>query len=184
MPSELIVPTERGLWCQAGGFHIDPWRPVERAVVTHAHADHATPGCAAYIATPNTIALMRSRSRLGEPGHQPGSRLGEPGHVWDRSGSQPSLVPFAKAYSGLDQAEIEKLDRWIRAHTVAKRGPFRRVQPVQVFEIGFEGLGRSDRHKSGIAVRFPRILRWRADKPASEADTLDTLEALLRAHAG
>lgn len=58
---DLIVPTDRGLWCQAGGFHIDPWRPVDLAVVTHAHADHATPGCAHYIASRNTIALMRSR---------------------------------------------------------------------------------------------------------------------------
>ena len=59
--SELIVPTDRGLWCEAGGFHIDPWRPVDLAVVTHAHADHATPGCGRYIASANTVALMRSR---------------------------------------------------------------------------------------------------------------------------
>jgi putative mRNA 3-end processing factor len=61
VPDDLIVPTEKGLWCATGGFHIDPWRPVDLAVVTHAHADHATPGCGHYIASANTIALMRSR---------------------------------------------------------------------------------------------------------------------------
>ncbi len=103
--------------------------------------------------------------------------------VWDRAGPGARLVTFAKAYSGLDQDEIERLDRWVRANTVRKSGPFRQVRPVQVFELGFEGLRASDRHKSGIAVRFPRILRWRTDKPASEADTIDTLRALLEAHA-
>ncbi len=104
--------------------------------------------------------------------------------VWDRSGDKTRLVTFAKAYSGLEQDEIERLDRWIRAHTTSKSGPFRQVEPVQVFELGFEGLQESGRHKSGIAVRFPRILRWRTDKPAAEADTIETLHALLRAHTG
>lgn len=102
--------------------------------------------------------------------------------VWDRAVEPAELVGFAKAYSGLEQDEIERLDRWIRSHTTTKRGPFRQVEPVQVFELGFEGLRASERHKSGIAVRFPRILRWRTDKPAAEADTLDTLRALLEAH--
>ena len=84
----------------------------------------------------------------------------------------PQLVTFAKAYSGLDDAEIQELDRWIRRHTIERFGPVRSVQPVQVFELAFEGLQRSRRHKSGIAVRFPRISRWRRDKPAQEADTL------------
>lgn len=102
--------------------------------------------------------------------------------VWDGEGSNRSLVTFAKAYSGLEQDEIERLDRWIRSHTTARNGPFRQVKPEQVFELGFEGLQASERHKSGIAVRFPRILRWRTDKPAGEANTLDTLRALLEAH--
>ncbi len=89
------------------------------------------------------------------------------------------LVPFAKAYSGLDNAEIDELDRWIRKHTIEKFGPVRSVEPVHVFEIGFEGISQSNRHKSGISVRFPRILRWRKDKPAVEADTLQTAFALL-----
>lgn len=90
------------------------------------------------------------------------------------------LITFAKAYSGLSQSEIESLDRWIRAHTTSKSGPFRSVEPVQVFELAFEGVQRSARHKSGIAVRFPRIARWRTDKPASEANTIADVEALIR----
>ncbi len=96
--------------------------------------------------------------------------------LWD--GDQ--LVPFAKAYSGLDNDEIEKLDRWIRTHTIEKFGPVRSVEPIHVFEIAFEGITQSNRHKSGISVRFPRILRWRIDKPAIEADTLQNASALLR----
>ncbi|MGB3312339.1 MAG: ATP-dependent DNA ligase [Nodosilinea sp.] len=90
-----------------------------------------------------------------------------------------NLVPFAKAYSGLDNAEIDKLDKWIRRHTTERFGPVRSVEPIHVFEIGFEGIAESTRHKSGISVRFPRILRWRTDKPAAEADTLESAQALL-----
>jgi DNA ligase 1 len=90
------------------------------------------------------------------------------------------LVPVAKAYSGLDDKEIAALDRWIRANTVERFGPVRSVRGEQVFELGFEAVNRSTRHKSGIAVRFPRILRWRHDKPATEADTLAQLQALAR----
>ena len=94
-----------------------------------------------------------------------------------RDGDQ--LVPFAKAYSGLTDAEIRELDAWIRRNTVEKFGPVRSVKAEQVFELGFEGIQASPRHKSGIAVRFPRILRWRRDKVAGEADTLDSLRTLL-----
>ncbi len=94
------------------------------------------------------------------------------------------LVPVAKAYSGLSNSEISELDRWIRAHTVEKFGPVRSVEPTQVFELAYEGIAESTRHKSGIALRFPRILRRRPDKPASEADTLQNLQAVLEAHRG
>ncbi len=94
------------------------------------------------------------------------------------------LVPFAKAYSGLDNDEIETLDKWIRRHTTERFGPVRSVEPVHVFEIGFEGIMESKRHKSGIAVRFPRILRWRTDKPVNEADTLAAAHALLAGYQG
>jgi DNA ligase 1 len=90
------------------------------------------------------------------------------------------LVSFAKAYSGLDNDEINELDKWIRRYTVEKFGPVRSVEPIQVFEIGFEGITESKRHKSGISVRFPRILRWRKDKPVEEADTLQTAFELLK----
>jgi DNA ligase-1 len=89
------------------------------------------------------------------------------------------LVPFAKAYSGLTDAEMARVDAIIRQTTTESFGPVRSVRPTLVFELGFEGIARSPRHKSGIAVRFPRMLRWREDKPVDEADTLDTLAALL-----
>jgi DNA ligase 1 len=95
--------------------------------------------------------------------------------VWD--GDQ--LVPFAKAYSGLTDAEIRRVDAFVRRNTVEKFGPVRTVKPELVFELAFEAIQRSSRHKSGIAVRFPRILRWRADKPIGEADSLETIRALL-----
>jgi len=90
------------------------------------------------------------------------------------------LVPVAKAYSGLSNAEIEELDKWIRRHTRERHGPVRAVDPVQVFELGFEAIAPSTRHRSGIAVRFPRMLRWRRDKPAGEADSLEGLTKLIR----
>lgn len=89
------------------------------------------------------------------------------------------LVPFAKAYSGLTDAEMREVDAIIRKTTIEKFGPVRSVTPTLVFELGFEGIALSPRHKSGIAVRFPRMLRWRKDKPISEADTLETLIDLL-----
>jgi DNA ligase 1 len=95
--------------------------------------------------------------------------------VWD--GDQ--LVPFAKAYSGLTDAEIRQVDAFVRHNTVEKFGPLRTVKPELVFELAFEAIQRSSRHKSGIAVRFPRMLRWRTDKPISEADSLETIRALL-----
>ena len=90
------------------------------------------------------------------------------------------LVPVAKAYSGLTDSEIARVDRWIRQHTVERFGPVRSVKPELVFEIAFEAINESSRHKSGVAVRFPRIARWREDKPAAEANTLQDLRGLLR----
>ena len=89
------------------------------------------------------------------------------------------LVPFAKAYSGLTDEEIRAVDRFVRRNTLEKFGPVRRVKPELVFEIAFEGIQRSTRHKSGIAVRFPRMLRQRTDKTPEQADTLEQLQALL-----
>jgi DNA ligase-1 len=89
------------------------------------------------------------------------------------------LLPFAKAYSGLSDEEFKAVDRVIRGTTVNQFGPVRSVRPTLVFEIGFEGIGASPRHKSGVAVRFPRMLRLRPDKPLHEADTLGGLQALI-----
>jgi DNA ligase 1 len=101
--------------------------------------------------------------------------------VWDHEDGVRKLVPFAKAYSGLTDAEIAQVDSAVRKTTVEKFGPVRQVVPTMVFEIGFEGIARSPRHKAGIAVRFPRILRRREDKAIEDADTLDTLKRLLAA---
>lgn len=92
-----------------------------------------------------------------------------------------ALVPVAKAYSGLTDAEFTEITRWVNAHTLERFGPVRRVPPDLVFEVAFEGIQPSPRHKAGVALRFPRMLRWRRDKPASEIDTLDSLRALMAA---
>ncbi|MFM7112229.1 MAG: ATP-dependent DNA ligase, partial [Planctomycetota bacterium] len=89
------------------------------------------------------------------------------------------LVPVASAYSGLDDKEMRELDGIIRASGLEEFGPVRTVRPEHVFELAFEGIGRSPRHRSGVALRFPRISRWRRDKPPAEADRLETLEAMI-----
>ena len=96
--------------------------------------------------------------------------------VWDEEGK---LVPVAKAYSGLTNEELGTLDHWIKRNVKEKFGPVRSVEPAQVFELAFEGIQESKRHRSGIAMRFPRILRWRKDKKPAEADTLASLRKLL-----
>ncbi len=100
--------------------------------------------------------------------------------IWNNG----ELVPIAKAYSGLTDEEIRDVDAFVRGNMLEKFGPVRTVKPELVFELAFEGLNRSNRHKSGIAVRFPRILRRRFDKPASEADTLESVRALLPGEGG
>ena len=95
--------------------------------------------------------------------------------VWDGD----ELVPVAKAYSGLSDQEIDEVDRWVRRHTIGRFGPVSRVEPLHVFELGFERIARSTRHKSGVAVRFPRMLRWRRDKTPRDADTLESLRRML-----
>jgi DNA ligase-1 len=95
--------------------------------------------------------------------------------IWDRD----RLVPFAKAYTGLTDEEIRRVDAFVRRNTLEKFGPVRTVKPELVFELAFEGIQRSTRHKSGIAVRFPRMARWRTDKRPEQADTIETVRALL-----
>ena len=96
--------------------------------------------------------------------------------VWDGD----ALVPFTKAYSGLTDAEFTRITAWVRKNTLERFGPVRRVTPKHVFEIAFEGIQESPRHKSGVALRFPRMLRWREDKPVQEANTLADLKEMLR----
>src|SRR5687768_3103674 len=103
---------------------------------------------------------------------------------WDPQQITLPLVPFAKAYSGLTDKEIAEVDNWVKRNAVEKFGPVRTVKPELVFEIAFEGIAASNRHKSGIALRFPRIHRWRQDKPVSEINTLDDLKELLRLQGG
>jgi DNA ligase-1 len=95
--------------------------------------------------------------------------------VWDEG----KLVPFAKAYSGLTDEEIRRVDSWVRRNSTEKFGPVRVVKPELVMELAFEQIQLSNRHKAGIAVRFPRITRWRHDKKADEADTLEGVKELL-----
>ncbi|SFJ59395.1 ATP-dependent DNA ligase [Jannaschia pohangensis] len=92
------------------------------------------------------------------------------------------LVPFTKAYSGLTDAEFRQITHWVRRNTLARFGPVRQVPPEHVFEIGFEGIQRSTRHKSGVALRFPRMLRWRHDKTVQDANTHDDLLEMLKTY--
>ncbi|MGA9434614.1 MAG: ATP-dependent DNA ligase [Roseobacter sp.] len=96
--------------------------------------------------------------------------------VWNGN----DLVPFTKAYSGLTDAEFREITAWVRKNTLQRFGPVRQVTPYHVFEIAFEGIQASPRHKSGVALRFPRMSRWRQDKPLQEANTLDDLNEMLR----
>jgi DNA ligase-1 len=97
--------------------------------------------------------------------------------VWDGD----ELVPVAKAYSGLTDEEIRQVDAFVRRNTTERFGPVRAVKPELVFELAFEGIQSSNRHKSGIALRFPRIARWRQDKVPKDADHLSVLQDLLSA---
>jgi len=97
--------------------------------------------------------------------------------LWDEEHKE--LVTFAKAYSGLTDKEFKELDAWIKKNTLDRFGPVRSVEAHHVFEIAFEGIAESKRHKSGVATRFPRISRWRKDKKMEDANTLEDLKAMI-----
>jgi DNA ligase 1 len=99
--------------------------------------------------------------------------------VWRSVDGEDQLAPVGKAYFGFTDEELKKLDAFVRSNTVDRFGPVCAVKPSLVLEVAFEGLQRSPRHKSGVAMRFPRINRIRWDKPAAEADRLEALEAML-----
>jgi DNA ligase-1 len=123
--------------------------------------------------TPLTIDAVLVYAQAGH-GRRAGLYTDYTFAVWDGD----ALVTVAKAYTGLTDAELQAVDRWIRQHVRERFGPVVTVAPQLVFELAFEGVQPSPRHKSGVAVRFPRIARWRRDKPAAEADTLEALRAL------
>jgi len=91
----------------------------------------------------------------------------------------PELVPVGKSYFGFTDEELKQLDSFVRSNTVDSFGPVRQVEPKLVFEVAFDSVARSTRHKSGVAMRFPRIHRIRWDKPAAEADTLETVKSMI-----
>ncbi len=159
-----------GVWWK---WKIEPM--TADAVLVYAQRGH---GRRASVYTDYTFAVWNRTPRDAAEAqavveHIAAGRPAEPGAL--------QLVTFAKAYSGLTDVEFTEVDRVIRATTREKFGPVRSVVPSLVFELGFEGLQRSPRHKSGIAVRFPRMLRIRHDKPLHEADTLGTLQTLIEA---
>lgn len=145
------------------------------AVLVYAQAGH---GRRASVYTDYTFAVWSRAPASAEEAQQVLDAIARKAPAPERGSAALQLLPFAKAYSGLTDEEFKAVDRVIRATTLEKFGPVRSVKPSLVFEIGFEGLQRSPRHKSGVAVRFPRMLRIRHDKPLHEADTLATLLAL------
>ena len=160
-----------GVWWK---WKIDPM--AVDAVLIYAQAGH---GRRASVYTDYTFAVWNRAPRDAAEANAVVEAIArrEPAPRDDADALQ--LVPFAKAYSGLSDAEFAAVDRVIRTTTLEKFGPVRSVRPTLVFELGFEGLNASARHKSGIAVRFPRMLRPRPDKPLHEADTLQTLTNLM-----
>jgi len=159
-----------GLWCK---WKLDPM--TVDAVLIYAQAGH---GRRASLYTDYTFAVW---SRPPVDAHEAQAVVEA---ITRREPAQPGalqLVAFAKAYSGLTDAEFAQVDAVIRQTTLEKFGPVRSVRPTLVFELGFEGIGASPRHKSGVAVRFPRILRLRPDKPLHEANTLADLRLLMAA---
>ncbi len=161
-----------GLWWK---WKIDPM--TVDCVLVYAQRGH---GRRASLYTDYTFAVWETPPASEAQAHEVAQAIANGEKVEDTvARGLPRLVPFAKAYSGLTDEEFKEVDRVIRKHTVDKFGPVRTVVPVLVFELGFEAISRSTRHKSGVAVRFPRMLRIRHDKPLHEADHLAVLEALL-----
>ncbi|HMS80841.1 MAG TPA: ATP-dependent DNA ligase [Burkholderiaceae bacterium] len=165
--------SEGGDWWK---WKVDPF--TVDAVLVYAQRGH---GRRASLYTDYTFAVWDRAADRTDAGDATDADRADRGTVaTDRPPAAPrTLLPFAKAYSGLTDEEIRRVDAVVRRTTVEKFGPVRSVAPTLVFELGFEGIARSPRHKSGIAVRFPRMLRWRTDKRVEDADTIDALRALL-----
>lgn len=159
-------------WAELSGLHAESrQRGVEGCMLKHREAlyqaGRVQGGWWKWKTSPLTADAVLIQAEAGH-GRRAGLFTNYTFALWNEG----ELVPVAKAYSGLTDAEIRRLDRFIRTHTLARHGPVRVVEPIQVFELGFDKIQRSTRHKSGIAVRFPRILRWRTDKNAVDADSI------------
>ena len=147
------------------------------AVLVYAQAGH---GRRASVYTDYTFAVWSRAPVSAEEAQGVLDAIARKQAAPPRDSARLQLLPFAKAYSGLSDEEFKAVDKVVRATTIEKFGPVRSVRPSLVFEIGFEGIQHSPRHKSGVAVRFPRMLRLRPDKPLHEADTLQSLYALMQ----
>jgi DNA ligase 1 len=165
-----------GLWWK---WKIDPM--TIDCVLIYAQAGH---GRRASLYTDYTFAVWNRVPTDGAEASAVVKAIEKREPVRAREAGEPveplQLVAFAKAYSGLTDEEFRRIDSIVRKNTLEKFGPVRSVKPTLVFELGFEGINRSPRHKSGIAVRFPRMLRIRSDKPLHEANTLGDLQLLLK----
>ncbi len=153
------------------------WKPGPLSVDCVLIYAQAGQGRSAGVCTDYTLALWNRRPR------DAAEAAGVIEALARRAPPEPGalmLLPFARAGSGLSDAECAAVDKIIRAQTVERFGPVRRLRPTLVFELGFDGVDRSARHRSGIAVRNPCLLRWRIDKPLHEADTLNALQGMLR----
>lgn len=238
MENPLLAFTEKGIYCEKAQVYLDPWKLVEKAIISHGHADHSRWGHKQYITHKRNIPIINHRlgdinatdvSRnepfmvngvkfsLHPAGHIPGSsqiRVEHKGEVGVFSGDykteadglstpfepvhchsfitectfglwstnpegERELVTFTKAYSGLTDEEFRKVDAWIKKNTLEQFGPVRNVTPELVFEIAFEGIAYSGRHKIAVATRFPRILRCRTDKNIEQANTRKDLKNLI-----
>ena len=169
LDSAYGVGRPKGIWWK---WKVEPY--TLDAVLVYAQAGH---GRRASVYTDYTFAVWNRTPRDKQEADAVLDAIAR------KEPAQPDalqLVAFAKAYSGLTDEEFRQVDAIIRKNTLEKFGPVRSVKPSLVFELGFEGINRSPRHKSGIAVRFPRMLRIRFDKPLHEANTLQDLEALLK----
>lgn len=180
-PSDGVLrlsPLLSGDWPELARLRLESRaRGVEGLMLKHKEATYAAGrvkgGWFKWKSDPLSLDFVMTFAQAGH-GRRSGLHTDYTFALWDG----PELVTVTKAYSGLTDAEIVRVDGFVKRHTLEKFGPVRRIEPILVCEVGFEGVTRSPRHRSGFALRFPRVLRLREDKPAAEADTLENLQKL------
>ena len=190
MKSQLIEFTDKGLYCPPGNFYIDPWQHLteerEKSRSIHAEGIMLKRKSSAYQIGRKVGDWWKWKSDAltidavmiyAQKGHGRRSNLYTDYTFAVKDGDK--LVSFTKAYSGLTDKEFAQVDSFVKRNAIEKFGPVRTVKPELVFEIAFEGIAASNRHKSDVALRFPRIHRWRKDKKADEINTLDDLKKML-----